>query len=176
MKLRTKLYSAIICAALFIVGCNSSTSPPRVASAETVRAQGTMAADINGGSWASTAQPVYGGAATAAVIDPLTPRTLMVTGVSTNGSVISLSIPDPHVGEAVVQGTYVTDPLRFAGPGTVAISTYDTVNRLISGTFSFTATERLDSLPRNAPIMIPKVDVTNGVFSNFSWASQAGAQ
>jgi len=177
MKLRNKLYSAIICAALFVTGCNSTTSPPTTASAATVRAQGVMVANVDGGDWVSTATPVSGNQ-TAAVMDPATPRTITVTGVSTDGTAISIRIPDPHVGEeSTIEATYTTDPLRFVGSGTADINIYDTVNRTISGTFSFTAYERLDSVPDNAPIVIRKLEVTNGIFSNFSWATpSAGAQ
>jgi hypothetical protein len=177
MKLRNKLYSAILFASLLITGCNASTAPPSTTSAETVRAQAVMVANVDGGQWVSTAMPVSGGAQTAAVKDPLTPNTITVTGVAADHSLISITIPDPHVGEATVQAAYVTDPMHFVGSGTADITAYDTVNRMISGTFTFTAYEQLKSVPDNAPIMIRKIDVTNGIFSNFSWAtSGAGAQ
>ena len=176
-------FSCIILSLLFMVnGCKTSVSPTITAPPPEA---GSMKATVNGQAWASTATDsayAYGGA-TAILNKPLI-GALTITGISigsgtTPMQTITISLIQPHLGvdsmslstsydpntASFLYGTnhndiYVTIP-TMPNVGLIDITKYDTANKLISGTFSFTATQQ--------DTMSHTIQVTNGSFYDVSW-------
>jgi hypothetical protein len=180
-------FSVILLLLSLAIGCKSVNTVidnvPQVA--------GSMTATVNGQAWASTATDSaysYGGAY-ATLNKPLI-GALTITGVSVGTGTTSIQNPptqtvtialiNPHLGAdsmsiansfdpntgSFLYGTnskdaYVTRPTAGNTAGYIDITKYDTVNMLISGTFSFTATQ-LDTISHT-------ITITNGSFYDVSW-------
>ncbi|MDP4199188.1 MAG: DUF6252 family protein [Bacteroidota bacterium] len=161
---------AAILAIVFIVGCKASTSPNGTTSTE-----GSMTATVNGSAWSTIGLP---GAQTARATRDTSSGTVTVTGLNanlenlTNPSSITLILLRPSVGTVTLGTTgnegifaYGTVPKDgyISTSGSVSITKFDTVNRLISGNFNFTGTQILDTISKS-------VTVTNGSFLDVEWS------
>lgn len=167
---KNPLTIAIAFITLALAGCASSTSPNG-------QTTGSMVATVNGQSWASAVIP--GVTAGTLAVRSVSANTLTVTGTSVDLSghsqTIGLVLINPHLGLDSLgtgnTGTYSNgvpgqDSYVTAGfnAGQVNISQYDTQNKQVSGTFSFTA--------HQASNISNTVTVTNGSFVNVKWTDQ----
>ena len=155
----------------FITGCNATTSP----TTGTTQTESSMTAMVNGSAWASTGVPLVNGGALA---EFNTPSAGNITITGTSGSLsgiqtIGILLLKPHLGAdslgtgntgTFTYGTNAKSSYLTVGfnTGSVNITKYDTVNRLISGTFSFVA-HQIDT-PAHT------ITVTNGSFLDVGWS------
>ncbi|HWF43259.1 MAG TPA: DUF6252 family protein [Candidatus Kapabacteria bacterium] len=171
-QVSSKLIGIFAIAIGLFAGCNASTSPNG-----TTTTPGSMVATINGSSWSSAVVP--GGITGGATATRSSSGIVTVTGVSTDFTEITLVLYNPQVG-TVSLGTsanlgeyshgvpdtssaYLSIPsLTNFNSGSVTITTFDTVNRQISGQFNF--------IGRKAHDFSDTVNVTNGSFYQVEWS------
>ena len=163
-----------------LAGCNTINSVLN----PTTQTAGSMTATVNGNAWSSTVVPAVSGGATAT----LQSGALVIVGESvalssTPEQTLSILLVHPHLGVdsmsllnptdantgSFLYGTnqndiYLTElyySLSTPNAGSVNITKYDTTNKLISGNFSFTATQK-DTTSHT-------ITVTNGSFYDVGW-------
>ena len=107
--------------------------------------------------------------------------TIVITGKSTNGNLIVLRVVDSGVHTYSFYNVTTTNVATYTDAvsgnsnifssnqwalagnyGTLQISSIDTVNKIMSGTFSFRAFRQFDSAQHN---------ITNGIFTNISYST-----
>ena len=175
---------------LFLVnGCDTGTSgatiyPPPEAGSMTATVNGqpwaftlTEPLSATGEASATLNKPLIGGLTIAGVsyvnslpisdIKSPIPVTITITLIHPHFGADSMSIAnsfDPNTGSflygANTKDAYVTIPSQ-GDTGSINITNYDTTNKLISGTFSFSATQ-MDTMTHT-------IQVTNGSFYDVSW-------
>jgi hypothetical protein len=169
----------VICIAA-LSGCNAVNSVTN----PSTPAAGSMTATVNGQAWSSTVVPLVSGGATATVQQ----GALLIVGESlavstTPEQTLSILLVNPHLGPdsmsilsssgantgSFLYGTNSNDiylsTLSYSptmtNVGSINITQYDTTKKQISGTFSFTATQK-DTTSH-------VLTVTNGSFYQVSW-------
>lgn len=169
-------FSALMIMAALLGGCstNETNDKGEVTSgvSETQTGMGTLGAVVDGNSWKSTIG-AYGTAASGVVsvigvksstdLTTITTETITLFIVATSTGTYPLTVTGSGVNYASF--TRATSPLANPGnvtsttyltalnSGTVVITKYDTANKIVSGTFSFTAKNDTKT-----------VGVTSGVF------------
>jgi hypothetical protein len=179
-SLNTNLLLSLLSLVILGSGCNAVNS---VTNPSTPTA-GSMTATVNGQAWSSTVVPLVTGGATAT----LQQGALVVAGVSiavstTPEQTLSVLLVHPHLGAdsmsilnglnqntgSFLYGTNANDiyvstlsySLTMTNVGSINITKYDTANKLISGTFSFMATQK-DTASHT-------MTVTSGSFYDVGW-------
>jgi hypothetical protein len=136
-----------------------------------------MTATVNGQSWSSAVVPGVTSGTIAVLAKSSNTLTVSGTSVDLSGKTqtIALILINPHLGMDTLgfgntgtysngtpgQDSYVTAGLNA---GQVNITQYDTINKLVTGTFNFTA--------HQASNIGNTVTVTNGVFTSVKWTDQ----
>lgn len=161
---------------LILAGCNASTSQ-----SGTTTTPGSMVATVNGSAWSSVVLPIGGNGITTKATRSSS-GVVTVTGVSSDLTEITLLLTNPSPNQTYTLGGFngnyygaysegILDTSKAWGsipwttnlhPGSVTITQFDTVNRQISGSFSFTA--RKIQTPNDS------VTVTNGSFYQVEWS------
>ena len=174
---KTHLSYSLLLLLILATGCNTVTNP-------STQTAGSMTATVNGQAWSSTVVPLVTGGATAT----LQQGALLIAGVSialstTPEQTLSIFLVHPHLGAdsmsalnglnqntgSFLYGTNTNDiyvstlsfSLTMTNVGSINITKYDTTNKLISGTFNFSATQKDTSSHT--------MTVTNGSFYNVGW-------
>jgi hypothetical protein len=165
----------LVLAAASIFGCNSITSTiPGTTS-------GSVTANVNSKSWTTIGVP---GLQSARATRNSSSGIVTVTGFAADGTEITLVLGTPHVGtfnlgvtmsgvtETLAEYSqgipdtstaYVSIPTPFnLSPGAITVSSFDTVNAQLSGSFNFIA--------RKTKNFSDSVVVTSGTFTNVPWS------
>jgi hypothetical protein len=177
---KTTVFFSILTLAILVNGCNAVNSVTN----PSTPAAGSMTATVNGQAWSSTVVPLVSGGATATVQS----GALLVVGESvalstTPEQTLSILLVHPHLGVDSMSALNPTDAntgsflygtnsndiylstlsysLTMTNVGTINITQYDTTKKQISGTFSFTATQK-DTTSH-------VLTVTNGSFYQVGW-------
>ncbi len=171
MNKRLRIFSIVLLSSLSLFGCNSTTAPTNTTSVP----DNSMSATIDGSYWQSTSIPLVTGGATA--VRKLSLGTITIAGTKVNSTTDQqvLTINLTHFGKGVDtlgisnQGIYRTGSQSdqywaTAGfnAGVATVTTFDTVNKVISGTFYFNAVNTA----------LNQKTITNGVFQNVTWTDQ----
>jgi hypothetical protein len=148
-----------------LASCNAVTSP----TTGQTTTEGAMTATVNGSSWstAGVGNLIQSATATRDASGKLT-----IVGSNSNLSSITLYLLSPAVGSitlgttgnegAFAYGTVAKD-IYASATGSVTITKFDTVNRQISGSFTFTGYQIADTT-------LKSVSVTNGSFLDIGWS------
>jgi hypothetical protein len=168
----SKLIGIFAIGILIFAGCSASTSPNG-----TTTTPGSMVATINGSTWSSAVVP--GGITGGAKATRSSSGVVTVTGVATDLTEITLVLYNPQVGTVSLGNTtnlgeyshgvpdtssaYLSIPgsINNLSAGSVTITTFDTTNRQISGSFNFVG--------RKAHNFSDTVNITAGSFYQVGW-------
>jgi hypothetical protein len=160
-------------AIIIFAGCNATTSPNG-----TTTTPGSMTATVSGESWSSAVIP--GGITGGATASRSNSGVVTVVGVASDITEITLVMNNPSVGTFPLGGLSADYGAYSEGildtskawisipwttnltPGSLTITQFDTVNRQISGTFSFTG--RKLHTPNDS------ITVTGGSFYQVEWS------
>ena len=181
-------FFSILSLIILINGCNAVNSvknpstPTEGSMTATVNGEAwasapTTVPSVTGGATASMNTPLQGALTITGVcyyhsvpitdIKGETPQTITITLIHPHLGADSMSTAnsfDPNTGSFLygtnAKDAYLTIPNQ-GDTGSINITKYDTTNKLISGTFSFTATQE--------DTMSHTIQVTNGSFNDVSW-------
>jgi len=169
---RLLFFPIFISASLFFFGCNQTTAPTDPSAS---MPDGSMSATIDGSYWQSTSIPLISGGA--AAIRKVSAGTISIGGTkilsTSDAQVLTVNLSRYGTGTDTLgisnQGTYSIGKQQDQtwvsvglNTGTVNVTKYDTLNKLISGTFNFTATNST----------LTTKTVSSGVFKNVTWKDQ----
>ena len=168
MKNRIALFLFGLFASVVIAGCHVSTSPTG-----SNTTSGSMTATVNGKSWSTIGIGSLVQSAHAVRSDT---GSVTVIGADIDGSSLWLVLLHPALGTVTLgttgnEGIFSYTTYNSSAPkaayysttGSVNVTKFDTTNRLISGTFSFTGYQILDTTFKS-------VEVKNGTFVDVGWS------
>jgi hypothetical protein len=169
--MRRIISSIVLLSAFLLFGCNNTVAPTSTTSLP----DGSMAATIDGSYWQSTSIPLVSGGA--AAIRKLSVGTISIVGTKINNTsdqqVMTINLSRLGTGTdtlgikniasySIGKGSDQTWGSVGLNAGIATVTTYDTVNKTISGTFNFTAVNTALTLKT----------VTSGTFKNVPWKDQ----